>query len=243
MIQMDKRWKPNILSALQKKIQNNDSSYIGLLSLAYCGNFSLFYNSFYILFSPKGNPQINMNICIYSNTFYTKPSDCLNKRGPYILLPQFPNTQEGGKQSISTQKSIRKYEKETREKKGKRLYSHSQGHYSRPWSTSMVFMHVVCFGIKSLNIKKTTWIYKKHVFVYFVHFIYLNVFIYLFCAFKEKRQGRSCGGMDTRLILKLEFHQIITKSNSFLKIYYYVQMYICYKRPFHSNKSTSFDIS
>lgn len=166
-----------------------------------------------------------------------------NKREPYILLPQFPNTQERGKQSISTQKSIRKYEKVTRKKKGKRLYSHSQGHYSRPWSTSMVFMHVGCFQIKSLNIKKNTWIYKTTCFCICCTFYIFKCFIYLFCAFKEKRQGRSCGGMDPRLILKLEFHQIITKSNSFLKIYYYVQMYICYKRPFHSNKSTSFDIS
>lgn len=42
-----------------------------------------------------------------------------------------------------------------------------------------------------------------------------------------------------RDILKLEFHQIITKSNSFWE----VQMYIYYKGQFHTNKSISFDIS
>lgn len=41
--------------------------------------------------------------------------------------------------------------------------------------------------------------------------------MYLFCTFKEKRQGGPGGGMSHELILKLEFYQIIIKSNSFLK--------------------------
>ena len=83
-------------------------------------------------------------------------------------------------------------------------------------------MHVVCFGIKSLNIKrKKKTVYKK---TCFLHFIYLSVFIYLFCTFKEKRQGGLCGSMDQRLTFKLVCHQVITKNNSFLKVCYYAHM-------------------
>ena len=48
---------------------------------------------------------------------------------------------------------------------------------------------------------------------------------------------------DHRLLLNPQIHQIITKSNLFLKVCYYVQTYIDYKRQFHSHKSIVFDSS
>lgn len=126
-----------------------------------------------------------------------------NKRGLYIVTTVFQLRRQG-EQSISSQKSVRKFEKKTRKKKKegdctsipKDTILGLDGTWNR---ISKVFTDV------EYVLELRPWIYKKHLNIWkhlFVYFVYLSDFIYLFCTFKEKTQGRSINQQEISYLKK-----------------------------------------